>query len=607
MSSLAAAASVSPLHQATRLLDNVTRTAMSGTRLFCERFDDRQGRWALSRLELQERPAAASEPDSAIRSLVHGRFSNPEELARLAGGGSLSDPDALVSESYRRGGLTWLRAARGAFSLAIVDNDNARLIVANDVLGTYPVYWHHRPGWLVVGPSVRSLTADSTVSKQLDPRAVADYLTFGFVLGDKTLAADVTLLSPGTVLIYHWNDDRLEFETYASVTAAFARRFDDKGEYLTEVSRAFSWAVGRASEGSDATCLSLSGGLDSRAILSAMNGTARNTSTYTVGVKSCADEVISEKLARISGTHHRFIELDQRYLGDFVETFTRMVSLSDGLYLSHGLTEALVLSYLEGAGCSTLIRGHGGELAKMSLAWPLHTDDRIRSMADRAPFADYMLNRVNYVTRISLAELFQGSWFEAVDGQARASLERSLEHVDLSPVELCSYLYLMEHHRRFTVASLEPMRRLVNIGLPFVDQEFLQVLLAGRPEWRDSTEIHRFITHAHQPALLAVRNSNTGAPGNAGPIVEAIAEKVNVVLRRLNVPGYRHYHNFERWMTSQLVTTVEAAVLSADSIGRGMLRPEAIRRLIDETRAGSTDHVHLLQILLILELWQRES
>jgi hypothetical protein len=109
------------------------------------------------------------------------------------------------------------------------------------------------------------------------------------------------------------------------------------------------------------------------------------------------------------------------------------------------------------------------------------------------------------------------------------------------------------------------------------------------------------------PRLLAVRNSNTGAPGNAGPLREALMDKVNTALRRLGTPGYRHYHSFERWMRQILLTSVEMTLLTDEAIGRRIFKPAVVRRLIDETRAGSVNHAHLLQVLLILELWQQEA
>jgi hypothetical protein len=254
-----------------------------------------------------------------------------------------------------------------------------------------------------------------------------------------------------------------------------------------------------------------------------------------------------------------------------------------------------------------MLRGHGGELAKMSLAWPLHTDEQVRAMSGKAPLIDYLLSRMHHVSTDSLRDIFVPEWQGAVAGQARRSLETSLDTLDLCPQDLCCYLYLMEHHRRFTLPALAPLERVLSVQLPFADPDFLGVLFAGNPAWRDGTDVHRAIMSALAPELLAVRNSNTGAPGNAGPLREAFMDKVNTLLRRLGAPGYRHYHSFERWMRDKFLESVETTLLAGDAADRGIFEPSAVRRRIDETRAGSSDHAHLLGVLLILELWQQEA
>jgi len=107
--------------------------------------------------------------------------------------------------------------------------------------------------------------------------------------------------------------------------------------------------------------------------------------------------------------------------------------------------------------------------------------------------------------------------------------------------------------------------------------------------------------------MLRVRNSNTGAPGGAGPFREMIFDKLNSLGRRLNLYGYRHYHNFDRWMKQMLAESVEQVLLSPDSLSRGVYRVASLRRLLEETKRGIADHGYLLQILLILELWQQEN
>jgi hypothetical protein len=48
-------------------------------------------------------------------------------------------------------------------------------------------------------------------------------------------------------------------------------------------------------------------------------------------------------------------------------------------------------------------------------------------------------------------------------------------------------------------------------------------------------------------------------------------------------------------------------LLEPDSLARGMYREETLHRMIEETKRGMADYGYLFQILLILELWQREN
>ena len=397
-------------------------------------------------------------------------------------------------------------------------------------------------------------------------------------------------------------------ESYGSVADAFQPLEETQSEYIEALCHSFNGAVNRSLSGEQKNLVSLSGGLDSRAILSAIDCKGTPIYTYTLGVKGCADEVIAGQLSAIAGVKNHFLELDASYLTEGGGNIRQMVALTDGMYLTHGLTEMLVLKFLEAEGGSILLRGHGGELAKASLAWPLHTDERIFKMHSKDEFVGYMFERVNYISgNVPLGELFTDDWWMQIRGGARRSLEESVSDVKLSPPDLCSYLYLTEHHRRFTVASLELFRNFVEVRMPFVDEEFLRLLFSGPSQWRDQTAIHRAIIGKNSPALLKVRNSNTGAPGNAGPLVEKLLDKVNSVCKRLNLYGYRHYHSFERWMKENLLHSVEQVLLHPRCLGRGMYREAGLRRLIEETRRGVADRAYLLQILLILELWQQEN
>jgi asparagine synthase (glutamine-hydrolysing) len=550
--------------------------------------------------------------ESAVQVLFHGELYNEAELRKSLQEQNTPQPGkgvaSLIATLYRMYGHQFPIQLQGAFCATVLDERAKRIVLVSDLLGSYPLYWYNGPERFIFASELKAVLRDPAVKSTLEPRAVADYVTFGFLFGTKTLAPHVQLLPSASILTFDWEDGSCTIDRYWHLERAFQPWEGSQTVYVEALRQTFNGAVRRVFSDAHGFGLALSGGLDSRAILSAIDCARTPVSTYTLGVKGCADEVIAEKLARHAGTRHRFFALDKRYLGEYVANLRKMVSLTDGMYLSHGLTEMLALQFLEEADFSVLLRGHGGELAKASLAWPFHTDVRIHRMRSQEEFVPYLLQRVNYISHgVALRELFTEEWFAQMDGAAHHSLAESIADVHLSPADLCSYLYLNEQHRRFTVASLELFRTLFEIRLPFVDADFLATLFRAPAPWRDGTAIHRAIIGTNDRALLHVRNSNTGAPGSAGPFLEAIFDKLNSACKRLNLYGYRHYHDFENWMKQTLVESVENALLTPDSLSRGMYHEAALRRLLEETRRGVADHGYLLQILLILELWQQEN
>ena len=523
--------------------------------------------------------------------------------------GVLHNADAAdLADLYTRHGETFVEHLHGEFVIAVVDEARSRVLIATDAVGTYPLYWWADADGLLFSSDLSAILAATPAARRLNLRAVADYVTIGCVLGDKTLARGVRALDPGTVLSYDATHGHVSERTYFRVESLFGEKRTDKNAYFAELTEAFAGAVTRAMGGPRQIGLSLSGGLDSRAILSQTGGYARELRTYTLGVEGCADQVIAAKLSAIAGTKHHYFRLDERYLRDFLPNMAKMVSMTDGMYLSHGLTEILAQQFIGDTGIEVLLRGHGGELAKAHLAWPLHTDPGVYALSSADEVAPYLSRRANYITpNLPLGSFLSGNAAEEAGAGSADSFATALAGMKLSPAECCSYLYLRELNRRFTVPSLELFRTRVDVRLPFVDVAYLRTLLSAPSQWRDATEIHRRLTAAGNPRLLRVRNSNTGAAANASPRVEFVLDKLNTLLRRMNVRGYRHYHNFDAWMRRMLLESVEAELLSPDARIRHVVRRDALTAMMRETREGAADRSYLLQVLLILELWLREN
>lgn len=584
-----------------------------GGRLIVESRVDASQRWALGRVHLGVlQPAAQLAGDGPVRVLFHGDLHNEAALQsslRALGEPHLAGAAAILGGLYRHERLD-PRALDGVFCAAVFDEQANELLLINDRTGSYPIYWFSTAAGFAFASELRAVLR-AHPHPALNPAAVADLLKFGFPMGDKTLAAGVEMLPAGAMLRYQSASGTVSLEGYGSIAELFRQSNIDKAAYDNAVEHAFAGAMDRALAGPHRYGLSLSGGLDTRVMLSALDhlGRSREVSTFTLGGRGCADEVIANQLARMGGTKHKFVALDDHYLEDLLPTATRMVSLTDGMYVSHGFTEMLALQGFENADSNVLLRGHGGELAKASTAWPLHTDKRIFGISSTEEFIPYLLARTTHVSVGDAArEVLTDPWIDALDGaSAQRSLEHTLAGVPLSPPDLCSYLYLKEYHRRVTVPSLEIFRNVAEVRMPLADVGFIRSVLQGPARWRDGLGIHQALIAANGRKYLRVRNPNTGAPAGAGPRLEFVLDKVNTILRRLNVYGYRHYHSFDGWMRRALLNMVDTVVLDPRTLGRGVFRESRVRQLMAEARQGVTRHDDLLQALVLVELWQRET
>jgi asparagine synthase (glutamine-hydrolysing) len=584
-----------------------------GGRLVVESRVDPAERWALGRVHLGVLQAGAQlAGDDPVRVLFHGDLHNEAQLQATLQ--ALGEPRhngaaAIIGALYRHKRLD-PRALDGVFCAAVFDERAGELVLINDRTGSYPIYWFASSDGFAFASELRAVLRTHP-HPTLNPGAVADLLKFGFPMGDKTLAAGVDMLPSGTTLTYRSADGSVRLEPYGSVAELFRQTDVDKNTYDGGIERAFAEAMDRAVSGSHRYGLSLSGGLDTRVMLSALDrlGRSADVSTFTLGGRGCADEVIANQLSRMARTNHRFVALDDHYLDDLLPTATKMVSLTDGMYVSHGFTEMLALQGFESADSTVLLRGHGGELAKASTAWPLHTDKRIFAMSSTEEFIPYLLGRTTHVSVGDAArEVLTDRWIETLDGaSAQRSLEQSLAGVPLSPPDLCSYLYLKEYHRRVTIPSLEIFRNIAEVRMPLADVGFIRSVLQGPARWRDGLGIHQALIAANGRKYLRVRNPNTGAPAGAGPRLEFVLDKLNTILRRLNVYGYRHYHSFDGWMRNALLNMVDKIVLDPQTIARGVFRETRVRQLIAEARQGATRHDDALQVLVLVELWQREN
>ena len=447
------------------------------------------------------------------------------------------------------------------------------------------------------------------VAKSYNMRALADLFHFGFVLGNKTLFSEIHLLPPASLLHFDGQRGSCAVQSYWALDSLFTPRGTSAGTLADqEIAAAFMTAVDRRYDVSEPIGISLSGGLDSRLILAALGERAQGMPSYTLGLQGCRDQVLTEKMARLVGTNHSFLELRAEDLGDFKSLAETLVSLSDGFYHPHEATEKKALEYFEKAPFRIVLRGHAGEVAKASLAYPLQVTSALDQMSSRQQVLGFILRSANLgIQGISPEKLFSPSMADLVKEGPAKTLEDTLSglNVDLSPADTCLYCYIHEWVRRQVVASLAIFRTQTEIRLPFMDEDFLGTVLQLPLQKRYAGEVHKALVQIYKPELANIPDSNTGAPLTAGKMRLFFSDKINSVLKRISLPGYRHYTEYEDWQRNQFRASLENILFDPRTLDRGLYHPDALKTTFEEHVQGKRSCAKLLGTIAGIELYMR--
>ena len=139
------------------------------------------------------------------------------------------------------------------------------LLAARDQIGVKPLYYTVAGGAFVAASELRTLIAHPAVRPELDPAAVVEYLSFGFVAGTGTLLDGIFKLQPGHSLRVAGRRC-----THRRVLGRALGRADDqpngRRDSLEELRQTLDAAVSGSLVSDVPVSLMLSGGLDSSAI-----------------------------------------------------------------------------------------------------------------------------------------------------------------------------------------------------------------------------------------------------------------------------------------------------------------------------------------------------
>lgn len=614
---------------ADRLTGTLAHRGPDGSGRYSRRVGDGEvhlGHRRLAVVDLSETGAQPMESDGLVLTYNGELYNAPELRAELASAGvrfrGTSDTEVLL-EAWRRWGTDCLPRLRGMFAFGILDERTGELVLARDQLGIKPLFLLRRGEGLVFASELKALAAVSGGSLEVDHGALVASLLYYWVPDSRCAFREAEKLPPGTWLRCR-PDGRVERGRFWDLreVAAEGRDRARAGE-LPDLAAVVEESTRRHLLSDVPVATFLSGGLDSSYLTALAARERPGISAYTIGFRAedARFEAMPDDLRYARQVAGRFgVELHEIEIApDVLDLLPRMTYHLDEpigdpaaintFLICSAAREAGVKVMLSGMGADELFAGYRKHLANLvALRYqrvPRPLRRAVSGVVDRLPVATARrgYRSVRFAKRfLSFAELPEETAF-----RRSYTLYDRAELLDLVDPDLAGTVddVLAEHADVYRDNDLDDFVNRMCLGDARMFLPGLNLAYTDRSSMAASTEVRvPFVDVEVVRAAFAVPGSRK-IVGRRGKAV--LKEAASSVLPRevVHRPKGLFSAPLRAWMSRDLAPLVREVVHDGELVRSGLLRRDALRRLVAEDAAGHHDYSKHLWHVLTLEYWYR--
>ena len=509
---------------------------------------------------------------------------------------------------YRKYGEDLCKYLRGHFCIALWDKKKEILILFSDHFGLRPHYWCKNKTVFSFSYEVGALIAINGLGEKLDLTTLSQFLSYEYILQDRTWHPDVSLLPPGSALVVSRNAEYTIRKYWSWEDIENRQNKSSKlSNILEECRHTFNKAVRNCY--SDATSnkilITLSGGLDTRALISAADLT--RTETITHGLENCANRVIGKDISDYLDVKHYEFDLDPKWLPDRGKHIVGLTSGHESLRHTHSHS---YYKCFEKISNNVIIGGLGGEyvraffynFGKISeftkplmntnhsakyncLAYLLHLRMTYKGLSENDKnnlVKPDVYNEIYKYDFLSVLEIIRGyQWW--------ADIFKQLDR-----------FYMEQRVRRFIINGQLYTWNHLESRWPFMDLDFITAANDLPDKFKIGSRFHRYLIAKNNPGLLDIPLDATlkpikKRPGNLYYLSKLFNNKAISL-------GYNRYTNYEQWFKNDWKMWIEDTLINQNALCNQYLNQKEIKNIWHKHLIGHNNE-KLLSILITIELW----
>lgn len=219
----------------------------------------------------------------------------------------------------------------GRFHGLLSDRTRGETTLFNDRYGMHRIYFHDSKEAFYFAAEAKAILAVRPELRNVDSRGLGEFVACGCVLENRTLFKGVHVLPPASAWVFRGSS--LERKgRYFEPREWEEQSVQEEESYYQELRETFSRNLPRYFSGPEQVGMSLTGGLDTRAIMARHKSPPGSLPCYSFGgmLRESQDVVVARQVAQACKQSYKVIPVGEEFLSRFPYYAERTVYVTDG-------------------------------------------------------------------------------------------------------------------------------------------------------------------------------------------------------------------------------------------------------------------------------------
>lgn len=547
-----------------------------------EPYSDNQVYASITHLGVIEQGGQPYNLNDRFFSWMDGEFYNQGELKAKYEIGSKNDNALLVDIYNKTMSFDFLRDIDGYYAAVIYDKHESTVYLITDRYGFKPLYWGSVNNNLVWSSELKGFLGYKDFKINIDGKAVQQFFDIGYLLENRTWFDSIELVAPSSVLSFNIKKSKAEINHYWSWSEIKPIKGPiDEREIAEELGKLFRRSVRKCVNKSERIGITLSGGLDSRAILAAVSEDYKPLHTFTFGQEGCDDITIAKKASEIKGAeHHALILNSDNWL---------MPRIS-GVWMSDG--------------SASLLHMHGMEF--------LHTYKKYINCSLNGFAGDLVLGG-SYLKNAYLDKEICSVIIKEITGANKVIESNNVWY----NIKKTDPYFINNRVRRFTNIGLILSRTTIETQIPFFDNAVIDFVYSLPDSLRYESHIYKkMLLNAFPKYFNKIPWQKTGClisyPNQLVKVAKFKNRIINKLKREANRFGFSYtdlhnYTDYPNWLRQEPAKSFFENILrDKDAIYPAYVDRDTIQKYLNNHMQGKGDYHDELCTALTFEIWLQQ-